>query len=577
MPRVFISCVTAEFGAYRTDIARIFRRADWEVKIQEEFRQVPEHTIQKLNDYIRSCDVVIHLVGEGVGAGADPRSVAAFLRAYPDYLTTMRHVEDFARAEMSYTQWELFLAVYHNKPVYVYHASQRVRDGHPTTAFGMDHDWPEFHPKAGEDESTKAHLSRLSRLSPKIYPSCFKDKAELYGLFFGDFRQPLALNTHAVHSLQNRFGSGKVDELRHILRTEAVRLLDERFLLAAYVQITSTCPEKVSDKPVGDLALLDVLAERQSPHVLLGLVKACEIRGNALGLHGLVTSLNAWLAGVLSAVDLSLAAIMGRCAETFDLLESGDFPRPALEIAWRQGAEESGGDARVEAYLRWGRHRQAVPILEAPAFTLLEAPSRLARQMRTAKPFKHIPFERLEIFVCRQELHQPWEYLFSSRPDDEEISLLPWPSVLRLLDRDVCRPRPKAAADPFSWAQIASGFESNASFKSDAAKFGAFFATPMAERGLPDIFCQVAESASLGIWMRIPHSPDRVEACLAVLEKRSLAELPQTIFESKNSSPKGSPWRDLAFLHDPPDSPGFEFGEDAFGLAHHTHLLHALS
>ncbi|MCX6851037.1 MAG: DUF4062 domain-containing protein [Verrucomicrobia bacterium] len=577
MPRVFISCVTAEFGAYRTEIARIFRRADWEVKIQEEFRQVPEDTIQKLSDYIRSCDVVIHLIGEGVGAMADPRSVAAFLRNFPDYLTTMKEVEDFATVEISYTQWELFLAIYHNKSIYVYHASQPIRDGNPTIACGMDRDWPLFEPQIGEDELAKKHLSRLSRLNRKIYPSSFKEKSELYGLFFGDFRQPLALNTYAVHELQSRFGPGKVDELRHILRTEAAQLLDERFLLAAYVQITSACPEHVSDKSVGDLALLDILAERKSPHVLLGLVKACEIRSRSLGLHALAASLDAWLASVLNAVQLSLAAVMGRCAETFDLLESGGLPRPSLEIAWKHGAEESGAVARVEAYLRWGRYRQPIPICDTPALTFEEAPTRLARRVRSAKPFKYIPFERLEIFVCRHELNQPWEYLFCSKPGDEEISLLPWPSVLRLLDRDVCRPRPKAAADPFSRAQVACHLGPNASFRTDVIKFGAFFAIPNATHGVHEAFHQVAESASLGFWMRNPHPPDLAEVCLEFLEDHSLAELPKMIFETKSGSSKGSPWRDLAVLYDPPDWPEFEFAEDAFDLAHHTHLLHALS
>lgn len=73
--RLFISCVSEEFGTYRQVLRRHLARADCEVKLQEEFRQTPVDTIEKLDGYIRGCAAVIHLVGEGSGAVANPQAV----------------------------------------------------------------------------------------------------------------------------------------------------------------------------------------------------------------------------------------------------------------------------------------------------------------------------------------------------------------------------------------------------------------------------------------------------------------------------------------------------------------------
>ena len=74
MPRIFISCVTGEFGAYRVKIAGYLTRpADWDVKTQEDFAQVPFDTIEKLDAYVRTCDAVIHIIGEAPGAGGQVR------------------------------------------------------------------------------------------------------------------------------------------------------------------------------------------------------------------------------------------------------------------------------------------------------------------------------------------------------------------------------------------------------------------------------------------------------------------------------------------------------------------------
>ena len=576
MPRVFISCVTAEFGAYRAEIARMFRRADWDVKIQEEFRQVPETTIQKLSNYIRECDAVIHLIGEGAGALADPSAVTGFLQEHPDFMTEMRGVDDFHEVRISYTQWELFLAVYHAKPIYVYQATQPVRDGQLTIASGGDRDWPVFQPSANDSEAVAAHHVRLERLPRKVYPSTFRERSELYALFFGDFRQPLGINTHAVHQLQKRFGSDKVNELRHLLRTKATRLLEERFLLAACIQITGAFPDIVSERPVGDLLLIDMLAERQSPQELPALVKACQLRSEVLGLDTLAAALDSWLYQVLGTLHLSIDAVMGRCAEAFDLLDAGALPRPSLEIAWRRDDLEAAEMIRVEGYVRWGRCRQQIPFDNPGTANLVEAPTRLARQARCTKPFKYIAFARLDIWVSSQELHHPWEYVRAS-PRDSNAVLLPWPVVMRLRDRDVFRSAPKWAVDPLTRATLACHLKPGQAFPEEVSQHGAFFTMIGSPADDMDTIQQAVENASLGMWLRRHQPMEAIDACLSALELQTLADLPQVTHNAKTRAGQDSAWSDLALLFDPPDWPTFEFAEDGFDLTAHQSLLHALA
>src|SRR3954453_5561264 len=92
--RVFISCVSddfekpeARFPGFRSLLKGYLTRADCEVKVQEDFRQEGKRfTVAKLDDYIRKCAAVIHLVGAKPGATANARAVAEYLQAEPEFL-----------------------------------------------------------------------------------------------------------------------------------------------------------------------------------------------------------------------------------------------------------------------------------------------------------------------------------------------------------------------------------------------------------------------------------------------------------------------------------------------------------
>lgn len=593
MPRIFISCVTAEFGAYRVAITKHFRAADFEVRSQEDFNQVPENTIQKLDDYIKKCDAVIQLIGEGSGAPASPQAVASFLAIEKTFAEQMKYAGDFETLTISYTFWEAFLAAYRKKPIFVYRASEPVRDGNPTKARKGDKDWPIFQPKRGDAELVSQHCARLELLSTQRFPSSFKDLADLNGQFIGDLRRFVGPETQAAMVLRNRFGAHKVDELRNLLQTRGTPLLDEGYVLAAFVQISGALPEVVSQDRSLDLALVDLLAERQSPHALLALVKLCELRSQAYGLPVLSAELGEWFAVALGAFnasqraasatsagvnqDLTEVAVRGRCAEAFSVLKSEGFPKPLLEIAWRHDPALPARQVIAESYLRWGRCRvQTSPTTLAPT-AVANASTILVLSVRNSKQFRNVPFERLDVFVSRKEVNRAWEYPSSCNTDDDDALPHPWPAVVRLLDRPVVFDAARNPPDPFSRARLACRLKHSHNFLVEVQERGAFFAVAAACEDAAAMFGNAATRASLGFWMRTARPLKAVEECLQALEGQAFADIPQFVFKKKCYSDKGSAWRELALLYDHPEWPSFEFSEDQFPLQDHEQMLHAIT
>src|SRR5207302_1050019 len=135
--RIFISCVsdefqkeTAPFPGFREQLRHYLTRADCEVKVQEDFRQTADRdTVRKVADYIHHGKAVIHLVGGLPGAVANRDAVADFLAAEPDFLAGQ---PDLRKAlgdcsDLTYTQWEAFLALHYGVPLFVYATAEGVR------------------------------------------------------------------------------------------------------------------------------------------------------------------------------------------------------------------------------------------------------------------------------------------------------------------------------------------------------------------------------------------------------------------------------------------------------------------
>ena len=111
---VFLSTVSDEFRLYRDQLDADLTRHNVEVKVQEYFKGLGGDTLDKLDVYIAHCDAVVHLVGEMTGSAAGEREQEALLRKLTVRLPPL---EDVLRhgVEISYTQWEAWLALYHGK------------------------------------------------------------------------------------------------------------------------------------------------------------------------------------------------------------------------------------------------------------------------------------------------------------------------------------------------------------------------------------------------------------------------------------------------------------------------------
>lgn len=154
--QIFLSTVSAEFQSYREALRRDLDRPNVTVKIQEDFIASGSATLDKLDDYIRQCDAVIHLVGDMTGAVAEAPSLASIQHRYPDLpqrLPALRALlADTSQPTLSYTQWEAWLALYHHKTllIAVPHDSA-VRD-------------PRYQRIEAQRAAQQAHLARLAQL-----------------------------------------------------------------------------------------------------------------------------------------------------------------------------------------------------------------------------------------------------------------------------------------------------------------------------------------------------------------------------------------------------------------------------
>jgi hypothetical protein len=152
MHRTLVHKPPSEFRSYRDRLAEKLKRPNLSVHVQEEFIAAGAETLDKLDDYIRECEAVVHLVGDMTGAMASPSAVAAIKERYPDLATRFPPLAETVSTgapALSYTQWEAFLALYHGKILII----ATPADGAPRDQTYRNTD--------AETTAQKAHLQRL--------------------------------------------------------------------------------------------------------------------------------------------------------------------------------------------------------------------------------------------------------------------------------------------------------------------------------------------------------------------------------------------------------------------------------
>jgi hypothetical protein len=179
--RIFISCVSAEFRGYRDQLRGCLTSPGNEIKVQEECRDGGGTLLEKLDDYINSCQAMIHLVGDGCGCAPQPAEVRNLLGRYPDLPTALPELAAAFqpdRCPFTYTQWEAFLAIYHRVECFIYLAATGTQREPGWTASPSD------------SASQEAHRARLRELGQDRRMVPFDDARDVALRFLNSITLP---------------------------------------------------------------------------------------------------------------------------------------------------------------------------------------------------------------------------------------------------------------------------------------------------------------------------------------------------------------------------------------------------
>jgi hypothetical protein len=153
--KIFLSAVSNEFRAYRDQLRSDLTRHNVEVKVQEDFKDLGGDTLDKLDVYIAHCGAVVHLVGNITGADPGERELRALLAKYPYLTGTLPPLGEALKngIPVSYTQWEAWLALSHDKLLLVAKAAETAERG------------PNYAPTDVSCAAQAAHLARLEAVN----------------------------------------------------------------------------------------------------------------------------------------------------------------------------------------------------------------------------------------------------------------------------------------------------------------------------------------------------------------------------------------------------------------------------
>jgi hypothetical protein len=151
--KIFLSTVSDEFRTYRDALRTDLTRHNVEVKVQEDFKDLGGDTLDKLDLYIAHCDAVVHLVGDMTGSAPGELALRALRKKYPDLTDQLPAIGEALRngISVSYTQWEAWLALYHDKRLFIAEAGDSAERG------------PKYAPTADSRAMQAGHMARLKK------------------------------------------------------------------------------------------------------------------------------------------------------------------------------------------------------------------------------------------------------------------------------------------------------------------------------------------------------------------------------------------------------------------------------
>jgi hypothetical protein len=149
--KLFLSCVSDEFGDYRDALRKALTRPNVEVKIQEDFKPLGGDTLRMLEEYIEQCEAVVHFVGDMAGSTPATSSVDDLLarRTGLEASLASKGLAHEAHGNLTYTQWEAWLAIAFDKNLLIVEPAENVSRG------------VDFAPTDASRATQAQHLKRL--------------------------------------------------------------------------------------------------------------------------------------------------------------------------------------------------------------------------------------------------------------------------------------------------------------------------------------------------------------------------------------------------------------------------------
>ena len=134
--RIFISVANDEHKTFRAQLRDLLTRTKFfEVEVQPDFPHTTTDTVRKLDTLIVPCDLLIHIVGRAPGSRANGEAVLDFFEHTPQatFLSNQTKARtllgDFS--QLTYFQWEPWLALHRGIDVLVYGEPDHAAKDHP--------------------------------------------------------------------------------------------------------------------------------------------------------------------------------------------------------------------------------------------------------------------------------------------------------------------------------------------------------------------------------------------------------------------------------------------------------------
>jgi hypothetical protein len=150
---LFLSAVSER--SYRDSLRALLKRPNVDIHVQEDFIPTGTETGDKLDGVIARCHAVIHLAGDMTGSWAGTATLQALRARYSDLsdqLPPLKASLKCGEPPLSYTQWEAYLAVYHQMKLVI----AVPEPGTPRDT--------NYRVEAEQQASQHAHLERLRAL-----------------------------------------------------------------------------------------------------------------------------------------------------------------------------------------------------------------------------------------------------------------------------------------------------------------------------------------------------------------------------------------------------------------------------